>query len=304
MNDFSDAVILTGPTASGKSGLAMQLAEEIGGEIIAMDSMTLYRGMDIGTAKPTAEERERIPHHLIDVLELQESANVAWWLARAAEACQEICSRGKRAIFVGGTPFYLKALLHGLFESPPTDGTVRARLEAEAQAIGEAKLHTRLAEVDRESANRLHPNDVRRVIRALEVYELTGRPLSSLQESWKRPPAAIPCVILEWPRDALYERIDRRVEAMMATGWLEEVRSLLDRPMSREASQALGYRELMEHLMGNGLTLAETVTLIQQRTRQFAKRQLTWYRSMTNAQRIDGRATVSELRKMLVFKPN
>ncbi|HEY2911248.1 MAG TPA: tRNA (adenosine(37)-N6)-dimethylallyltransferase MiaA [Gemmataceae bacterium] len=286
-----NSLILTGPTACGKSALALELAERIGGEIVAMDSMTPYRGMDIGTAKPSATDRARVPHHLIDVLEPWESATVAWWLERAEKDCAEIVRRGKRPIFVGGTPFYLKALLHGLFPGPPADPQLRRELEAEAERDGNDKLHARLAAVDAKTAARLHPNDVRRVVRALEVFQLTGQPISAWQQSWDtpafanadkaRPPARIPAVVLELPREELYQRIERRVDAMLAAGWLDEVRRLRDlhRPLSREARQALGYRELLEFLDGQG-TWEETVARIRIHTRQFAKRQLTWFRHL------------------------
>src|SRR6476661_495553 len=176
MTAFDNALILTGPTACGKTALALELAERIGAEIVALDSMTVYRGMDIGTAKPTPGERARVPHHLIDVLDPWESLTVAWWLERAAGACRDITTRGKRPLFVGGTPFYLKALLHGLFPGPPGNEELRRELEAEAERDGKAKLHAKLAAVDPKTATRLHPNDVRRVVRALEVYQLTGRP--------------------------------------------------------------------------------------------------------------------------------
>lgn len=284
------ALILTGPTACGKTALAVELAARHGLEIVAMDSMTLYRGMDIGTAKPTPEERESVPHHLIDVLDPWESATVAWWLERANAACADIAARGKRPLFVGGTPLYLKALLHGIFPGPPADPELRTRLEAEAATAGNAALHARLATVDAKTAARLHPNDVRRVVRALEVYELTGRPISAWQQTWDTPafapdpaappPAApIPAVVLELPRDVLYDRINRRVTAMLAAGWLEEVRGLRDSPhgLGREARQALGYRELLDFLDG-GASWEATADAIRTRTRQFAKRQLTWFR--------------------------
>ncbi len=263
-----------------------------------MDSMTVYRGLDIGTAKPMAAERARVPHHLIDVLEPHESANVAWWLDRASQACEAIRARGNRPIFVGGTPFYLKALLHGLFESPPSDEALRQRLEAEAAEKGNAFLHAKLTAVDPKLGAKLHANDVRRVVRALEVFELTGSPLSELQRTWDAPPAEIPCVALEWPREVLYERIDRRVEAMIAAGWLDEVRALMAKPMGREASRALGYAELMEHLRG-GPTLAETIALIQRRTRQFAKRQLTWFRGLPTCRPVAGGATAEDVLHVL-----
>ncbi len=298
---FSNALILTGPTSSGKSALALELAERLNAEIIAMDSMTLYRGMDIGTAKPTAAERARIPHHLIDVLEPWESANVAWWLRAAGQCVRDIEGRGKQALFVGGTPFYLKSLLFGLFDAPPADPELRGRLEAEAKAIGVEAFHARLAAIDPASAKRLHPNDVRRVVRALEVWYLTGKPLSECQQQgWWDVDAPssevaaefVRCLVLDMPRDELYARIDKRVEQMIAAGWLDEVRRLkaLPRPWSKEASSALGYRELGQLLDGHG-TLPETLALIQMRSRQFAKRQMTWFRSLPGCRPCEGKLT-------------
>jgi tRNA dimethylallyltransferase len=299
MSAFANALILTGPTACGKSALALDLADILGAEIIALDSMTVYRGMDIGTAKPGIAERARVPHHLIDVLDPWESPTVAWWLGRAAEVCRDISARGRRPLFVGGTPFYLKAMLHGLFEGPPADAELRHTLESEAERVGNAALHARLTAVDPKTAARLHPNDVRRVVRALEVHALTGKPISSWQQTWDTQaftdnpetapaPISIPTVVLELPREVLYERINRRVDAMLAAGWLDEVRQLqaLPRPLSREARQALGYRELLAYLEGNGAGWNETVEWIRTHTRQFAKRQLTWFRHMSHPSRV------------------
>jgi tRNA dimethylallyltransferase len=292
MSAFANALILTGPTACGKTALALDLAERIGGEILALDSMTVYRGMDIGTAKPSAAERARVPHHLIDVLDPWESLTIAWWLGRAEAVCAEVVARGKRPIFVGGTPFYLKALLHGLFDGPPVDAELRKSLESEAVRDGNAALHARLAAVDPKTATRLHPNDVRRVVRALEVFTLTGKPISDWQQTWDTPafadsptaappPARVPAAVLELPREVLYDRINRRVDAMLAAGWLTEVQKLRELPhaLSREARQALGYRELLEYLDTGG-DWPKTVALIQTHTRQFAKRQLTWFRHL------------------------
>jgi tRNA dimethylallyltransferase len=294
---FANALVLTGPTASGKSALALELAEKLNAEIVAADSMTLYRGMDIGTAKPPAADRARVPHHLIDVLDPWESASVAWWLERAAECVADIERRGKTALIVGGTPFYLKAILCGLFESPPSDEGLRRRLEQEAEANGREALHARLAGVDPESARRLHPNDVRRVVRALEVWELTGKALSAWQQQgwWGGNEPRFPvgsCLAIDVPRPELYIRIDKRVESMFAAGWIEEVRRLreLQYPLSREASQALGYREISEHLDGKR-TVAETIAEVQLRTRQFAKRQLTWFRSLAGCEFCTGELT-------------
>ena len=278
---FAGALVLTGPTASGKSGLALELADSLGAAIVAMDSMTLYRGMDIGTAKPTPQERARVPHYLLDRLDPSESGNAAWWLREAALACGAIRAGGLRPLFVGGTPFFLKALLHGLFDSPAIDPAIRERLEAEAGRVPPEELHARLAVVDPISAARLHPNDVRRVVRALEVSEGTGRPISAWQVSWKDAAAPIPAVSLDWPREELNARIDTRIDAMLAAGWLDEARRLRasPKPLSREASRALGYRELLAFLDG-AADWDPTVEAIKLHTRQFAKRQRTWFRGL------------------------
>src|SRR5262249_40410761 len=171
---------------SGKSALAVELAERLGAEVVSMDSMTLYRGMDVGTAKPDADQRRRVPHHLIDVLDPWESASVAWWLGRAAACARDIQARGKRTLCAAGPPLSPRALRHGLSDGPPADPDLRQRLTEEAERLGGAALHARLAGVDPASAARLHPNDLRRVIRALEVWQLTGRPLSAWQTQWRR----------------------------------------------------------------------------------------------------------------------
>jgi len=294
---FRNALILTGPTGSGKSALAVELAERLGAEIVSMDSMALYRGLDVGTAKPDAAERRRVPHHLIDVLDPWESASVAWWLEHASECVQDIERRGRRALIVGGTPLYLKALLYGLFDGPPADLALRQRLADEAERLGSAALHIRLAAVDPASAARLHPNDARRIIRALEVWEITGRPLSAWQTQWSLAPfsrdppgsagAALPCgsrlnaLCLDLPRKELSARIDARVVQMMASGLIGEAAALrrLPRPLSRQAAQAVGYKEAFAHLDGLA-TRDETIRLIQVRSRQLAKRQLTWFRQL------------------------
>jgi tRNA dimethylallyltransferase len=281
---FRRALVLTGPTGSGKTSLALELAERMGAEIVSMDSMALYRGMDIGTAKPTAAERQRIPHHLIDVLDPWESASVSWWLEQAAACCRAIEARGKRTLFVGGTSLYLKALLFGLFDGPRANPELRRQLAEEAERVGSHALHDRLAQADPVTAARLHPNDLRRIIRALEVWELTRRPISSWQQQWTAEPAAEgrptnQVLCLDLPRGELYARIDARVHTMIANGWIEEARALrqLPRPLGREAAQALGYRELFAYLDGQA-TLADTIVRLQTRSRSFAKRQLTWFR--------------------------
>lgn len=282
---FHNAWVLSGPTGCGKSDCALRLAEFWNAEIVAMDSMTLYRGLDIGTAKPLPEDRQRIRHHLIDILYPWESANVAWWRDRAIECCRDIEARGKRALFVGGTPLYLKALLLGLFAGPAAHPEIRCRLEAVAANEGPQALHGQLAKIDPPTARRLHPNDIKRVVRALEVWELTGQPISNWQQQWRGvesgQPVVAGCWWLDRPRLELYARIDARVERMMASGWLDEARRLREspKPLSREARLALGYRELFAHLAGQ-FGLAEATRQIQTRSRQFAKRQLTWLRNM------------------------
>ncbi|MBV8487957.1 MAG: tRNA (adenosine(37)-N6)-dimethylallyltransferase MiaA [Planctomycetaceae bacterium] len=276
------AIYLTGPTASGKSAIGVALAQRLDAEIIALDSMTLYRGMDIGTAKPTAQEQGGVPHHLIDVLDPWQSASVAEYRRWAIEAAGQIANRGRRVLFVGGTALYLKALLRGLFEGPGADPVLRGRLEREAAEQGPKALFERLSVLDPATAKRLHPNDQRRIIRALEVIEISGQPLSRLQAEHDQPaPAATLVFALQRSRGNLYERIHRRVGAMFAAGLVDEVRELWsrDRPPSEVAAQAVGYREVIAMLHG-GARLDETMNLVQTRTRQFAKRQGTWFRGL------------------------
>jgi tRNA dimethylallyltransferase len=282
---FANALILTGPTASGKSAVGLVLAERLQAEIVSMDSMALYRGMDIGTAKPSTEDRQRVPHHLIDVLEPWESASLAWWLREAAKCVADIEGRGKRALIVGGTPLYLKGILHGIFEGPPGDPELRRRLEAESGTV----LHARLAQVDAVTAGKLHPNDQRRLVRALEVHELTGKPMSYWQQEFSRLlPRRLSPVWLDLSRQTLYDRIDQRVEAMFAAGLVDEVRTLtrLPRPLSREARQALGYKEVLAQFAGEQ-DLTATVAEVQLRSRNFAKRQLTWLRNLAGCERLE-----------------
>lgn len=275
--------VLAGPTASGKSAVGLLLAERLDAEILSLDSMAVYRGMDVGTAKPSETDRARVPHHLIDLVDPADNFSVADYLEAAEAACRDIAARGKTPLFVGGTGLYLRSLLRGVFEGPSADPEVRTRLEAEAERVGPEALHRRLRAVDPATAARLHPNDVRRVVRALEVAELTGRPLSKQHEQPMLPKDDRPqqIVWLSGPRDWLNARIDRRVDAMMAGGLLDEARRLLARPggLGKTARQALGYRELIHHLDG-GTSLTDAVDLIKLRTRQFAKRQRTWFRNL------------------------
>ena len=281
-NAFRRAIYLTGPTASGKTAVGVALARRLDAEVIAMDSMTIYRGMDIGTAKPTVAERRGIPHHLIDVIEPWESASVADYRDWASETVAAIEGRGHRALFVGGTGLYLKALLRGLFEGPGSDPELRHWLEQEAEATGDAALHARLAALDPTTAARLHPHDRRRIIRALEVIERTGRPLSIWQVEHQHPaPAGVQVYAMELPRADLHDRINRRVRSFFDAGLVEEVRALEAgaRPLSPVAAQGIGYREVLAMLAGQA-TLDETIDRIQTRSRQFAKRQATWFRGL------------------------
>lgn len=289
------AWFLAGPTASGKTAVGIDLADRIGAEIVCLDSMTLYRGMDIGTAKPTREEQSRCRHHLLDLIEPHQDFSVAEYLVAAEAICREIVHRGRIPLFVGGTGLYLRSVLRGVFTGPAADWSLRQRWEAEAVAQGEAWLHDRLTEIDPESARRLHPRDQRRIVRALEVYELTGHSLSAQQRQPALPPELRPAHVfwLRPSRDQLYCRINERVESMFANGLLAEVRQLLAaaQPLSRTARQALGYKEVIDWLESScdqsGLQPPRAVVeLIQTRTRQFAKRQHTWFRNLEECREI------------------
>lgn len=282
---------LCGPTACGKSAVALVLAPRLGAEIIGLDSMTLYRGMDIGTAKPTPKERTQVPHHLFDLLEPHEEFSVAAYLRAAEPCCRDILSRGKTPLFVGGTGMYLRAVLRGVFEGPPAQPALRKQWVAEAALHGPDRLHARLAEIDPVAASRLHPHDLRRIIRALEVYEVMGQPLSALQEQAPLPPELRPSQVfwLDPPRKWLHERINQRVIQMLDAGWLAEVQGLRARPLplSHTARQALGYKELLDWLDERPQRPWESVvTQIQIRTRQFAKRQITWFRHLVECRRV------------------
>lgn len=272
-------IFIAGPTAVGKSEIALRLAETVGGEIISVDSMQVYRGLDIGTAKPTATERARVAHHLIDVAELTEPFDAAQFVARARNAVTEIQSRGHRPIFCGGTGLYFKAFLEGLGAAPPANAELRVELEA-------APLPELLRELEQrdpatfETIDRQNP---RRVIRAMEVIRLTGKPFSAQRAGWSpssnQPPASTPYIGLSRPAADLHPRINARVEAMLARGLIEETRHLLDHGLAQNqtAMQAIGYRQVVEHLRGDR-SLAETIELVKSKTRQFAKRQMTWFR--------------------------
>jgi len=273
-----------GPTAVGKTALALELAEELGAEILSLDSMQVYRGMDIGTAKPLAAEQARIRHHCLDLVGPEERYDVSRYLQDAEAAEARVRAAGKRALFVGGTGLYLKVLTRGLFAGPPADLVLRAELERRAREEGSERLHGELSVRDPASAARLHPHDEKRVVRALEVLLQTGRTLSDWQCEWgfhgqAAPPRPARIVGLTLDFETLEERIQKRVEAMLEAGWNEEARAIESGPgFGPSAIQALGYREVLA--LGRGeLTRAACVARITQLTRRFAKKQHTWYRS-------------------------
>ena len=268
---------IVGPTASGKTALSLPVARALGTEIVCMDSMQIYRGMDIGTAKPTSAERALTPHHMLDFLSPDQEYSVSQYASDARRVIESI----RMPLLVGGTGLYLQALsLPTDFGAVGGDEEIRKKYHAIADAEGARAVHSRLRAVDPASAEKLHPNDLRRVIRALEVYELTGTPLSA--QTMPGPEDAPYCFLLyavDLPRDALYARVDRRVDEMMAAGLLDEVRALLEGGLSPDAQsmQGLGYKELAPVVLA-GAPLADAVSLIKLRTRHFAKRQLTWFK--------------------------
>ena len=303
---------LAGPTACGKTALSLELAEQLNAEIVALDSMTLYRRMDIGTAKPSLDERSRVPHHLIDILDPHDEFSLAEYIVAAETCCREIVDRGRTPLFVGGSGLYLRGVLRGVFKGPEADWTLRRQLEEQAESEGSESLHCDLAQVDPLAASRLHPNDLRRIIRAIEVHRLTGRTLSEQQDQHPKPVVErTPHVYwLSPPRSWLYARIDTRVEQMFELGLLVEVRRLMEssRPLSRTARQGLGYKEVIDWIEAGHPSVQggpetdqrppdELIQLIKTGTRQFAKRQYTWFRNLEEcvAIAIEGNETPSEI---------
>jgi tRNA dimethylallyltransferase len=275
-------LVLVGPSASGKSDLALQLCERVGGEVVSADSVQIYRRFDIGSAKPSLAERAQVPHHLIDELEPLDSADAARFVQLADEKIAGIVARGKRPVLCGGTFLWVRALCYGLAPMPPADETIRARHKSEAEQLGRAALHARLAQIDPVAFARLNPNDLVRVSRALEVYELTGKSLSSLQAEHgfrtQRYPVRLLAIAHE--RAELHQRIARRVQAMFAQGWLDEVRGLLrDGYGQARALRSVGYKQVAEALeCGAPLELAKLTERVTQATNQFVRHQLTWLR--------------------------
>jgi tRNA dimethylallyltransferase len=289
--------IIVGPTAVGKTEIALAIAEEIGAEIISADSMQVYRGMDIGTAKPTLQERARVPHHLIDVADPMEEFSAGRFVQLADEAIDDIRRRGKIPLVVGGTGMYIRALTEGLFEGPVADFALREELmDVERKEPG--ALYNMLEDADPKAAEKIHPSDIRRTIRALEVFKKSGKPISESQSQWGARGSErgvdgdgrYDCKIegLTMPRPELYMRIDARVDKMLDDGFLDEVKALLGKGCTRDmpSMHALGYKQLMAHLEGE-LSLDDAVRLIKRDTRHYAKRQYTWFNGQEGVQWVD-----------------
>lgn len=274
-------VIILGPTAVGKSDLAMKLAQTIEGEIINADSQQVYRRMNIGTGKPSQAELERVPHHLVDVVDPDEEFNVAMYRRLATESANDIGSRKKSAIVCGGTGLYIRALTRGLFVGPSQDVRLRETLNAQIEKEGLGSLYERLQQVDPAATNWIHPNDRQRITRALEVYELTGKPMSAWQSDhhFNENPFETLKIGLDRPRDELYERVNRRCERMIQDGLVEEVKNLVAEGYNLDLKplQSVGYRHVGLYLAGV-MSLDDALTLMKRDTRRLAKRQLTWFR--------------------------
>jgi tRNA dimethylallyltransferase len=280
---LKEAWYLTGATASGKSSLALELAERMGAEILSVDSMAIYRGMDIGTAKPDAAMQRRVAHHLIDLVDPTEEFSVSQYVLAAHRKAAEIRSRGMQVLLVGGTPLYLKTLLRGMFLGPPGDPAFRNEVEQEVQRHGIESLRQRLWQVDPLAAHRILPGDWRRMIRALEVARATGRPLSHWQTQFERIDSQQRrrAFVLKWPREQIHHRVNQRVHQMILDGLVDEVKGLRERfgSLGRTASQAVGYQEIAQVLDGS-LPLKDAIPKIQARSRQFVRRQEIWFRSI------------------------
>jgi tRNA dimethylallyltransferase len=277
----SPKILILGVTSGGKGKLAFELAKKLDGEIISVDSMKVYRRMDIGTAKPSKDRLTEIPHHLIDVVEPSESFSVDTFLNLTEQAVKDIQSKNKPVIAVGGTAMYIKAMLYGIFEGPGTDENIRKNLKEQIASVGLEELHKKLTAVDPEAASRIHQNDEKRIIRALEVYELTGKPISSFQNQFSAEPKSDWLVIgLQRDKDDASHRINMRVKKMVEMGLVDEVKALLaeEKPLSMQARCAIGYAEIINYLYGKD-TLENAIEQIKINTRRFAKAQRTWFKT-------------------------
>lgn len=279
MTNKPQVIFIVGPTASGKSDVAMILAEKIGAEIISADSMQVYRGMDILSAKPSTEDQKKVSHHLIDILEPTESYNAAIFQEHVLRLIPEILARGKTPLIVGGTGLYVKSLTRGLFAEGGKDLLLRKELRKIAAKNGSLFLHNKLKAVDPEAAEKIHHNDLKRIIRALEVYEVTKETITDLKTQVKGIGQWYDCKLfgLDWEREELYQRIEARVDRMFELGLVEEVKKLKSLKLSRSAEQALGIKQISSCL-GNKSSLEDAKEILKRDTRRFAKRQLTWFR--------------------------
>lgn len=294
-------IALLGPTAVGKTKIAIQIAQKLEAEIISLDSRQIYKYLDIGTAKPTKEEQALVRHHLIDIVEPNENFTAADYQKLADEAIQDTQNRGKISLVVGGCGMYFRALVDGLFEGPSANSQIRAELRAEAAQKSSVYLYQKLSEIDPQYAAKIHPNDLIRIIRALEVYMKSGRPMSQLQKQWhsNQPRYKFMAFGLERNRQELYNEINQRLEIMIEAGLIDEVKSLLNRGYSKELRplQSFGYREIIEHLEGKH-DLQTAIESIKQNTRRFAKRQLTWFKADQRIRWInlsEGESAIQEL---------
>lgn len=290
MNHLKPLVVIVGPTAAGKTDVSIDMAKLLKGEVISADSMLVYRGMDIGTAKPTSEEMQGIPHHLIDIADPAEEFSVATFQKEAEQLIEVIVARGNLPFLVGGTGLYVRSVIdHYDFTPAPRDDELRQKLTEEADRLGPMAMHQKLAEVDAPTAARLHPNDTRRVIRALEVYYQTGKPITEYQynDKMNQPKYRLHMFGLTMNRQLLYKRIEQRVDLMIERGLVQEVRALVEKYSTLgTALQGLGYKEIIAYLNGE-CTLEEAVETLKRNTRRFAKRQLTWFRADKRIQWIE-----------------
>ena len=287
--------ILCGPTGVGKSSVALECAERLGAHIVSLDAMKVYRGMDIGTAKPSPAELARVPHHCLSFLDVNESGSMGLFIERAESVIRSLCLKGIPVVCDGGSIMYVKGLVEGFFDAPGRDKTLRAQYRAAADADGVESLHTRLASVDPVSATRIGPRDYKRIERALEVFDLTGRPISEQQTQWgaQRTDFDIRLVGLRRDRAVLYERINARTPVMLDAGWIEECRRLLERnDLSREARMAHGYRAVFAYLNGD-LSEEAMIESIRLDTRHYARRQLSWFSKFPGLRWVDASETES-----------
>lgn len=277
-------LFLIGPTGSGKNAIARHITPSLNAEIISVDSMKIYQGMNIGTAKPLLNQQKKYHYHLINIIKPSGSYNVALFVQDCKRVIKKIISRQHQPLLVGGTPLYIKALLQGLFSGPITEPKIRLRLKSLAEQKGSSYLYHNLKKVDPAKADQLHPNDTKRIIRALEVYELTGQPISSFQTQFANSPQQYQTIMIGLQRDRedLYQRINQRVERMFDQGLVEETQQLLeDENLGPQARKSLGYKEVIKYLKGE-LTFQDTIELVKRNTRHVARKQITWFRRFSS----------------------